>query len=145
MLYVQSHFRKLVIWAHLSTSQNLLITTDGRLQDNPIQHQERTVYNNKALSDNQRFDELFLSSAQDSTSISSQALQTDVAPLISYRPNSKNERPLDIQFLDRTNDKVNKGRPRRRGPLKEGSRDEMKKFKTDGGACWRCKVLRKQV
>lgn len=124
----------------------LVIYTDSMLQDNPSQHQEHLVYNDKALSDTPHFDDLLSSSSQNSTTVSTRAqLQTDAGPLISYGPNSGNKPPSDIQILDWTKDKVNKRRPRRCGPLKEGSLDEMKKLKTDGGACWRCKVLRKQV
>ena len=34
---------------------------------------------------------------------------------------------------------------KRRGPLSEGGRDNIKRLRTRGGACWRCKVLKKQV
>ena len=109
-----------------------------------MQPQEHKVYNDQISSDEQgrdahplpTFSEYILSQAQ---------WQTNVKPLVSYGLNSKSKKPLEIKFQHSANDRVHQERPRRRGPLKEGSRDEMKKLRTNGGACWRCKVLRKQV
>ena len=136
-------------WYFESTSLviNILsIKQNYRLQDDPIQSQEHTVYNDQISSDGQSRDVHPLPDSQNSTYILSQAQrQTDVTPLVSCGPISNSKKPLEIKFHHSANDRVHQERPRRRGPLKEGSRDEMKRLRTNGGACWRCKVLRKQV
>lgn len=38
-----------------------------------------------------------------------------------------------------------KERPRRRGPLARATCDNIEKVKAGGGACWRCKMLKKAV
>ena len=48
----------------------------------------------------------------------------------------------NILFLDGNN---SSHVAKRRGPLTEGGRDNIKRLRSKGGACWRCKVLKKQV
>ena len=36
-------------------------------------------------------------------------------------------------------------RPKRRGPLTSASRGNIERVKESGGACWRCKMLKKSV
>ena len=64
---------------------------------------------------------------------------------MSCGPSSRKALPFIIHFQDSKTGKLARGTPRRRGPLKEGSREEMRVLKSEGGACWRCKILKKQV
>jgi hypothetical protein len=50
-----------------------------------------------------------------------------------------------VQFQDGKESKSAGGSVGRRGPLKEGGREGMRILKRGGGACWRCKILKKQV
>ena len=43
------------------------------------------------------------------------------------------------------NGKICNGRPGRRGPLNESTRQSIENVKLEGGACWRCKMLKKPV
>lgn len=38
-----------------------------------------------------------------------------------------------------------KRKPGRRGPLSDSTREGVEKIKQEGGACWRCKILKKPV
>lgn len=50
-----------------------------------------------------------------------------------------------MQFHDGKKSKSAGGSVGRRGLLKEGGREGMRILKKGGGACWRCKILKKQV
>lgn len=58
------------------------------------------------------------------------------------QPKSARPSHFKVLFLD-----GNKTRhvAKRRGPLTEGGRDNIKRLRAKAGACWRCKVLKKQV
>ena len=43
------------------------------------------------------------------------------------------------------NSKIRNRRPGRRGPLNESTRQSIEDVKLEGGACWRCKMLKKPV
>lgn len=60
------------------------------------------------------------------------------------RQRTKSRRPshCNILFVDGNN---GSHVAKRRGPLTEGGRDNIKRVRTKSGACWRCKVLKKQV
>ena len=58
------------------------------------------------------------------------------------RPNPPRPSYCNVLFLDGNN---GSHVAKRRGPLTEGGRDNIKRLRTKGGACWRCKVLKKQV
>lgn len=61
------------------------------------------------------------------------------------QPLFENKSTFIIQFQDGRNNESAGGRVGRRGPLKEGGREGMRILKRGGGACWRCKILKKQV
>ena len=60
----------------------------------------------------------------------------------SEQKSSENVSPFGVFVLEGQKHKHVAGR---RGPLKDGAREKAKLLKSKGGACWRCKVLKKQV
>lgn len=62
--------------------------------------------------------------------------------IASEQTSSKNVSPFGVFVLEGQKNKHVAGR---RGPLKDGARAKAKLLKSKGGACWRCKVLKKQV
>lgn len=65
--------------------------------------------------------------------------------LSQQQPLFEKESSFIIQFQDGRKSKSAGGSVGRRGPLKEGGREGMRILKNKGGACWRCKILKKQV
>jgi hypothetical protein len=53
----------------------------------------------------------------------------------------------EFVFDSKNKDEDNQGKrkPGRRGPLKDSTREGVEKIKQEGGACWRCKILKKPV
>lgn len=112
----------------------------------PTSCQEHPLYNNNVSSDLQRPDELNSSKPLTTMSIPAQARrQTAKGRGLSYGQYSRNGSSSIIHFQDSTHGKPPTGTPRRRGPLKERSREGMRMLRSEGGACWRCKILKKQV
>ena len=64
----------------------------------------------------------------------------DLVP--SEQTSSKNVSPFGVFVLEGQKRKHVVGR---RGPLTDDAREKAKLLKSKGGACWRCKVLKKQV
>ena len=60
----------------------------------------------------------------------------------SEQTSSKNVSPFGVFVLEGQKHKFVAGR---RGPLTDDARKKAKLLKSKGGACWRCKVLKKQV
>lgn len=83
--------------------------------------------------------------SQESISQSSQTVRTESGEQQLVRRPSRSERITDSISKHVSTLKTSISKGGRRGPLTENGRRDMRALEAAGGACWRCKVLRRKV